>query len=146
MLMNPNLEFWKKTVRLVSQQYDTFIRMGCWDIVDIPPDTMLWGVRWVFKIKMIENEYECHKDQAGCERLYATVRRTLYTVVFANDFSGFLAYCYDIDKYGRIQILGFGCDIGLCVSTTAGGRNGVHGANSRFSASLTSLADMQEIP
>jgi hypothetical protein len=35
--------------------------MGCWDIVDIPSDTMLLGVRWVFKIKMIENEYEQHK-------------------------------------------------------------------------------------
>jgi hypothetical protein len=35
--------------------------MGCWDIVDIPPDTMLLGVRWVFKIKMIENECNRHK-------------------------------------------------------------------------------------
>jgi hypothetical protein len=37
--------------------------MGCWDIVDIPSDTMLLGVRWVFKIKMIENEYERHKTR-----------------------------------------------------------------------------------
>jgi hypothetical protein len=35
----------------------------------------------------------------------------------------------------RIQILDFGSDIGLCVSAVAGGRNGVHGANSRFSSS-----------
>ncbi len=54
MLMTPDLEFWMKTVRL---EYDTLVRMGCWDIVDIPSDTMLLGVRWVFKIKMIENEY-----------------------------------------------------------------------------------------
>ncbi len=49
-----------KTVRL---EYDTLVRMGCWDIVDIPSDTMFLGVRWVFKIKMIENEYECHKSR-----------------------------------------------------------------------------------
>ena len=55
MLMAPDLEFWMKAVRL---EYDTLVRMGCWDIVDIPSDTMLLGVRWVFKIKMIENEYE----------------------------------------------------------------------------------------
>ncbi len=47
-----------KDVRL---EYDTLVRMGCWDIVDIPSDTMLLGVRWVFEIKMIENEYERHK-------------------------------------------------------------------------------------
>ena len=58
MLMAPDLEFWMKAVRL---EYDTLVRMGCWDIVDIPSDTMLLGVRWVFKIKMIENEYERHK-------------------------------------------------------------------------------------
>ena len=37
--------------------------MGCWDIVDFPSDTMLLGVRWVFKIKMIENECERHKSR-----------------------------------------------------------------------------------
>jgi hypothetical protein len=37
--------------------------MGCWDIVDIPSDTMILGVRWMFKIKMIENEYERHKNR-----------------------------------------------------------------------------------
>ncbi len=36
-------------------EYDTLVRMGCRDIVDIPSDTMLLGVRWVLKIKMIEN-------------------------------------------------------------------------------------------
>ena len=35
--------------------------MGCWDIVDVPPDTMLLGVRWVFKVKMLKNEY--HKTR-----------------------------------------------------------------------------------
>ncbi len=57
MLMAADLEFWMKTVRL---EYDTLVRMGCWDIVDIPSDTMLLGVRWVFKVKMIEHEYERH--------------------------------------------------------------------------------------
>jgi hypothetical protein len=33
--MSPDLEFWMKTVRL---EYDTLVRMGCWDIVDIPQD------------------------------------------------------------------------------------------------------------
>jgi len=56
--MSPDLEFWMKTVRL---EYDTLVRMGCWDIVDVPSDTKFLGVRWVFKIKMIENEYERHK-------------------------------------------------------------------------------------
>ncbi len=58
--MTQDLEFWMKTVRL---EYDTLARMGCWDTVDIPLDTMLLGVRWVFKIKMIENEYERHKTR-----------------------------------------------------------------------------------
>jgi hypothetical protein len=60
-----------------------------------------------------------------CERLHATTSRTLHAVVFANHLSGFLPYCYGINKYERIQILGFGCEIGLCVSAAAGGRNGV---------------------
>ncbi len=60
MLMAPDLDFLMKAVRL---EYDTLVRMGCWDILDIPLDTMLVGVRWVFKIKMIENEYERHKTR-----------------------------------------------------------------------------------
>jgi hypothetical protein len=39
MLMTPDPEFWMKVVTL---EYDTLVRMGCWDIVDIPSDTMLW--------------------------------------------------------------------------------------------------------
>ena len=50
-------------MKVVRLEYDTFVRMGCWDIVGIPSYTMLLGVRWVFKIKMIENEYECHKTR-----------------------------------------------------------------------------------
>ena len=37
------------------------VRMGCWGVVDLPPDTMLLGVRWVFKNQMIDNEYHAHR-------------------------------------------------------------------------------------
>jgi len=102
----------------------------------------------VFKNKVIENEYERHKarlvvkgymQQQGvhndCVYVYC-----VYAVVFADHFSGFLADSYGIDKYERIQILGFRCDIGLCVSAVAGVRNSVHGTNSRFVRSLKASA------
>ena len=62
MLMGPHLEFWMKDVRL---EYDTLVRMGSWDIVDIPSDTMLLGVRWVFKINrgLLELRRVDSKDQ-----------------------------------------------------------------------------------
>jgi hypothetical protein len=107
-------EFWMKTVRL---EYNTLVRMGCWDIVDIPSDTILLGVRWVFKIKMIENEYERHKVSLVVKG-YMKQEGVHYRQSFSATISGFLAYCHGIDKYERIQILGFGCDIGLCVSAT----------------------------
>ena len=38
--------------------------MGCWEVVDIdtlPNDANLIGVKWVFKIKYKNGEYERHK-------------------------------------------------------------------------------------
>jgi hypothetical protein len=38
--------------------------MGCWEVVDIdtlPQDAKLIGVKWVFKIKYKNGEYERHK-------------------------------------------------------------------------------------
>jgi hypothetical protein len=37
------------------------MKMGCWEVVDIPPDAQLLGVRWVFKLKRIQSVYEKHK-------------------------------------------------------------------------------------
>ena len=38
--------------------------MGCWEVVDIdtlPNDANLIGVKWVFKLKYKNSEYELHK-------------------------------------------------------------------------------------
>ena len=38
--------------------------MGCWEVVDIdtlPNDASLIGVKWVFKLKYKNGEYERHK-------------------------------------------------------------------------------------
>ena len=45
----------------VKLEYDTLVKMGCWEVVDIPPDDQLLGVRWVFKLKRIQSVYEKHK-------------------------------------------------------------------------------------
>ena len=58
MLKAPDLEQWMAAVKL---EYDTLVKMGCWEVVDIPPDAQLLGVRWVFKLKRIQSVYEKHK-------------------------------------------------------------------------------------
>jgi hypothetical protein len=58
MLITSDLEFWMKDVRL---EHDTLVRMGSWNILDIPSDTLILGVRCVFKIYMIENVYDRYK-------------------------------------------------------------------------------------
>jgi hypothetical protein len=53
-------EKWLATVKL---KFDTLVKMGCWEVVDIPRglDAPLLGVRWVYKIKRIQSVYERHK-------------------------------------------------------------------------------------
>jgi hypothetical protein len=58
MLKVPDLEKWMAAVKL---EYDTLVKMGCWEVVYIPPDTQLLGVGWVFKLKRIQSVYEKHK-------------------------------------------------------------------------------------
>jgi hypothetical protein len=57
-IKTPNLEQWMPTVKL---EYDTLVKMGCWEVIDIPPDAQFLGVRWVFKLKRIQSVYEKHK-------------------------------------------------------------------------------------
>ena len=50
-----------RKVDTVKLEFDTLVKMGCWEVVDIPIDTPLLGVRWVYKIKRIQSVYERHK-------------------------------------------------------------------------------------
>jgi hypothetical protein len=36
-------------------KFDTLVKMGCWEMCDIPLDAPLLGVRWVCKIKRIQS-------------------------------------------------------------------------------------------
>ena len=47
MLKAPDVEKWLATVKL---EFGTLVKMGCWEVVDIPIDAPLLGVRWVYKI------------------------------------------------------------------------------------------------
>ncbi len=58
MLKAPDVEKWLAAVKL---EFDTLVKMGCWEVVDIPIDAPLLGVRWVYKIKRIQSVYERHK-------------------------------------------------------------------------------------
>jgi hypothetical protein len=58
MLKAPDVEKWLDTVKL---KFDTLVKMGYWETVDIPSDVPLVGVRWVYKIKRIQSTYERHK-------------------------------------------------------------------------------------
>jgi hypothetical protein len=58
MLKAPDVEKWLAAVKL---EFETLVKMGCWEVVDIPIDAPLLGVRWVYKIKRIQSVYERHK-------------------------------------------------------------------------------------
>jgi hypothetical protein len=58
MLKAPDVEKWLAAVKL---EFETLVKMGCWEVVDIPIDTPFLGVRWVYKIKRIQSVYERHK-------------------------------------------------------------------------------------
>ena len=40
----------EKWLAAVKLEFDTLVKMGCWEVVDIPIDAPLLGVRWVYKI------------------------------------------------------------------------------------------------
>jgi hypothetical protein len=44
MLKAPDVEKWLAAVKL---EFDTLVKMGCWEMVDISIDVPLLGVRWV---------------------------------------------------------------------------------------------------
>jgi hypothetical protein len=58
----PDFRLWLEATR---KEYDLLDKtMGCWEVVDIdtlPEDANLIGVKWVFKIKSKNGEYERHK-------------------------------------------------------------------------------------
>ena len=59
-LKAPDVEKWLAAVKL---EFDTLVKMGCWEVVDISIDAPLLGVRWVYKIKRIQSVYERHKTR-----------------------------------------------------------------------------------
>jgi hypothetical protein len=65
MLKAPDVEKWLATVKL---EFDTLVKMGCWEVVDIPIDAPLLGVRWVYKIKRIQSVYDRHKAKSVVKR------------------------------------------------------------------------------
>ena len=58
----PDFRLWLEATR---KEYDLLDKtMGCWEVVDIDTlqeDANLIGVKWVFKIKFKNGEYELHK-------------------------------------------------------------------------------------
>jgi hypothetical protein len=58
MLKASDVEKWLAVVKL---EFDTLVKMGCWEVVDVPIDAPLLGVRWVYNIKRIQSVYERHK-------------------------------------------------------------------------------------
>ena len=48
---------------VVKLEFDTLVKMGFWEVVDVSPDDPLLGVRWVYKIKCIQSVYERHKTR-----------------------------------------------------------------------------------
>ena len=58
----PDFRLWLEATRKEYELLDK--TMGCWEVVDIdtlPNDANLIGVKWVFKIKYKNGEYERHK-------------------------------------------------------------------------------------
>jgi hypothetical protein len=58
----PDFRLWLEATRKEYELLDK--TMGCWEVVDIdtlPNDANLIGVKWVFKIKFKNGEYERHK-------------------------------------------------------------------------------------
>ena len=58
----PDYRLWLEATRKEYELLDK--TMGCWEVVDIdtlPQDANLIGVKWVFKIKYKNGEYERHK-------------------------------------------------------------------------------------
>ena len=51
MLKTPDIERWLPVVKL---EFDTLVKMGCWEVVDIPIDAPLLDVRWVPSISSVE--------------------------------------------------------------------------------------------
>ena len=39
----------EKLLADVKLEFETLVKMGCWEVVDIPIDAPLLGVRWVYK-------------------------------------------------------------------------------------------------
>ena len=58
MLNAPGVEKW---LTAVKSEFDTLVKMGFLEVVDITTDAPLLGVRWVYKIKRIQSVYEKHK-------------------------------------------------------------------------------------
>jgi hypothetical protein len=59
---SPDYRLWLEATRKEYELLDK--TMGCWEVVDIdtlPQDANLIGVKWVFKIKYKNGEYERHK-------------------------------------------------------------------------------------
>ncbi len=64
-LKAPDVEKWLAAVKL---EFDTLVKMGCWEVVDIPIDAPLLGVRWVYKIKHLP----FGKGNPGIASMYTT--------------------------------------------------------------------------
>ena len=86
------------------------VKMGCWEVVDIPIDAPLLGVRWVYKIKRIQSVYERHKARLVVKG-YMQEKGIHYNVSenFAYYFSSNTAHSHGFDKHARIQLMGLGC-------------------------------------
>jgi hypothetical protein len=110
-------------MKSVSLEYDTLVRKDCWDIVHIPSDTMLLGLRWVFKIKMIENEYERHKSSLVVKG-YMQNQGVHYTQSISPTISQ-VSLCIVMVL---TSMKGFrSWDLDTTSAFVSGGRNGVHG-------------------
>jgi hypothetical protein len=81
----PDYRLWLEATRKEYELLDK--TMGCWEVVDIdtlPQDANLIGVKWVFKIKYKNGEYERHKARIVALGYQQRKNRRLLRVIFAN--------------------------------------------------------------
>ena len=83
----PDFRLWLEATRKEYELLDK--TMGCWEVVDIdtlPNDANLIGVKWVFKIKFKNGEYERHKARIVALGYQQRKNVDYFCIRFANGF------------------------------------------------------------
>ena len=95
MLKAPDVEKWLAAVKL---KFDTLVKMGCWEVVDISLETPLLGVRWVYKINRIQSVCERHEGRLVVKGYMQEKGIHCDESFFAYYFSSNAAHSHGFDK------------------------------------------------